>query len=89
MTYGDNSSEAFVNVDRGIGINKSSKLEGFHRNNFYGTHIIGPILPLNPLFCEYLISLAGELSTAAFKNEAMDAYNQRVKEFSDPNIRFE
>lgn len=89
MTYGDNSSEAFVNVDRGIGINKSSKLEGFHRNNFYGTHIIGPILPLNPLFCEYLISLTGELATAAFKDEAMDAYNQRVKEFSDPNIRFE
>lgn len=89
MIYGDNSAEPFIYVDRGIGINKNSKLEGFRRNNFFGTHILGPILPLNPHFCEYLISLAGETATAAFKEEAMDAYNQRVKEFSDPNIKFE
>ena len=89
MIYGDNSAEPFIYVDRGIGINKNSKLEGFRRNNFFGTHILGPILPLNPHFCEYLISLAGESATAAFKEEAMDAYNQRVKEFSDPNIKFE
>ncbi len=89
MIYGDNSAEPFIYVERGIGINKSSKLEGFRRNNFFGTHILGPILPLNPHFCEYLISLTGETATAAFKEEAMDAYNQRVKEFSDPNIKFE
>lgn len=89
MIYGDNSAEPFVKIDRGIGINKNSKLEGFRRHNFFGTHILGPILPLNPQFCEYIIALAGESATAAFKEEAMDAYNQRVKEFTDPNIKFE
>jgi CobQ-like glutamine amidotransferase family enzyme len=89
MIYGDNSGEYFVKVDRGIGINRESKLEGFRRNNFIGTHILGPILPLNPEFCEYLISLTGIKATAAFKDVAMDAYLQRVKEFSDPNIKFE
>ena len=89
MIYGDNTNEHFVQVERGIGINKTSKLEGFKRNNFFGTHILGPILPLNPLFCEYLISLTGVEATAAFKDEAMSAYKQRIKEFSDPNIKFE
>ena len=34
-------------------------------------------------------AVTGEKATAAFKAEAMDAYNQRVKEFSDPKIKFE
>ena len=89
MIYGDNSSEYFVEVERGLGINKQSRLDGFRRNNFIGTHIIGPILPLNPEFCEYLIALAGEKAIAAFKEEAMDAYKQRIAEFSDPNIKFD
>lgn len=89
MLYGDNTKQGFVQVDRGIGINRSSKIEGYRCNNFFGTHILGPILPLNPEFCEYLISLTGKAATAAFKDVAMDAYHQRVKEFSDPKIKFD
>lgn len=89
MIYGDNSDCGFVQIERGIGLNRGSKIEGFKSHNFFGTQILGPILPLNPEFCEYLISLTGEKSTAAFKEEAMAAYNQRVKEFSDPKIKFE
>lgn len=89
MIYGDNTNCGFVQVDRGIGINKNSSIEGFRLKNFFGTQILGPIIPLNPEFCEYLISLTGVKATAAFKEEAMSAYNQRVKEFSDPKIKFE
>ena len=89
MLYGQNNENYFVKVDRGIGINRESKLEGYKDHNLFVTQILGPILPLNPEFCEYLISLTGEKATAAFKEEAMDAYNQRVKEFSDPKIKFE
>ncbi len=89
MLYGDNSDECFVTVERGIGINRSSSFEGYKNHNFFATQILGPILPLNPEFCEYLISLTGETATAAFKKEAMEAYMQRVKEFSDPKIKFE
>ncbi len=89
MIYGDNTDCGFVNVERGIGINRQSKSEGFKYRNFFGTQILGPILPLNPEFCEYIISLAGENAVAAFREEAMFAYEQRIKEFSDPNIKFE
>lgn len=89
MIYGDNAKYEFVQVERGIGINRDSKIEGFRVHNFFGTQILGPILPLNPEFCEYLISLAGENATAAFREEAMDAYHQRIIEFSDPKIKFD
>lgn len=89
MIYGDNSKEAFVEVERGIGLNRESRFEGFRRNNFFGTSILGPILPLNPIFCEYIISLAGGNAVAAHRDAAMKAYEQRLSEFRDPKIKFE
>jgi len=86
--YGDNSENYFLKVLRGDGINKESKLEGFRVKNLFGTQVLGPILPLNPLFCEYLLELAGEKTEAAFRQEAMAAYNQRLQEFSDPDVKF-
>ena len=86
--YGDNSNNYFLKCARGDGINRKSTLEGMRRNNLICTQLLGPILPLNPLFCEYLIGLTGKKVTAAFRDAAMDAYNQRIKEFSDPNVVF-
>ena len=86
--YGDNSGNYFLKVLRGDGINKESKLEGFRVRNLIGTQVLGPILHLNPQFCEYLLTLAGEQATAAFREEAMAAYTQRLKEFSDPEVKF-
>jgi len=86
--YGDNANCFFVKCIRGDGINKSTKLEGIRKNNLICTQILGPILPLNPLFCEYFVALAGVNVPAAHKDAAMAAYEQRVKEFSDPNTAF-
>lgn len=86
--YGDNSKNYFVKCIRGDGINKATKLEGMRRNNLICTQIIGPILPLNPLFCEYFLSLAGVTAQAAYREAAMAAYQQRVKEFKDPKTAF-
>ena len=86
--YGDNTECYFAKCIRGIGINPESKLEGMRKNNLICTHLLGPILPLNPLFCEYLLKLAGIDAEAAFKKTAMDAYTQRLKEFNDPKIAF-
>ena len=52
MMYGDNSSSYFLQVEKGIGINEESKLEGIKKNNFIGTYLLGPILIENPLFTE-------------------------------------
>ena len=86
--YGDNTNCYFVKCIRGDGINRESKLEGMRKNNLICTEILGPILPLNPLFCEYLLSLSGISAAAAYKEAAMNAYNQRLEEFRDPNVVF-
>ena len=86
--YGDNTDNYFVECLRGVGINPKSKLEGMRKNNLLCTQIIGPILPLNPLFCEYFIGLAGIEVEAAYKDAAMRAYERRLKEFMDPSTVF-
>ena len=86
--YGDNTKNYFVKCQRGDGINRESKLEGMRRNNLMCTQILGPILPLNPLFCQYLIGLTGANEKPAFFEAAVDAYNQRLAEFRDPNVVF-
>ncbi|MBO4322003.1 MAG: hypothetical protein J5919_03305 [Clostridia bacterium] len=88
---GDNSSEYFLRVERGFGLDKNSRFEGFRRVNFIGTQLLGPILPLNPDFCAYLVSLAGGGPVdreASFYAEAKEAYDRRVAEFRDPSTAF-
>lgn len=86
--YGDNTKNHFLTCLRGIGINPESKLEGLRKNNLICTSLLGPILPLNPLFCEYFIGLAGVKVDAAYRDAAMRAYEQRLKEFSAPETVF-
>ena len=86
--YGNNEDFYFIKCLRGSGINKESSLEGMRKKNLICTQLIGPILPLNPLFCEYLISLTGTTAKAAYYDAAMDAYKQRLKEFLDPKTDF-
>ena len=86
--YGDNSENYFVKCIRGDGINRESKLEGVRRNNLICTQIIGPILPLNPLFTEYFIGLTGQKAEAAFREDAIAAYEKRLAEYHDPDVVF-
>lgn len=84
--YGDNSQNYFLKCVRGDGINRDSRLEGMRRKNLICTQLLGPLLPVNPLFCEYLIGLAGGKADAPFREAAMDAYQQRLIEFQNPKI---
>lgn len=86
--YGDNSQNYFLKCIRGIGINRESTLEGMRKNNLICTQVIGPILPLNPEFCEYFIGLTGTKAVAAYRENAMAAYEQRLKEYNDPKVSF-
>lgn len=52
-------------VEYGIGENKKNDYEGVQYNNFYGTHIIGPILSKNP---EFLKELVIKIGTKVDKN---------------------
>ena len=86
--YGDNSDCRFLSCIRGHGINTESKLEGMRKNNLICTQLLGPILPLNPLFCEYLLSLCGCDAPAAYREAAMTAYDQRLQHFENPKTPF-
>lgn len=86
--YGDNSKDYFLQCQRGVGINKESKLEGMRRNNLICTQLIGPILALNPQLCKHLLTLAGSDTQPAHWEAAMAAYEQRLKEFEDPSTKF-
>ena len=80
MMYGDNSASYFVEVEKGIGINKESKLEGIKKNNFIGTYLIGPILILNPLFTKKVLEIMGVEPNIALEEDTMAAYEVRLKE---------
>ena len=80
MMYGDNTNCYFSKVEKGIGINKESNLEGIRKNNFIGTYLIGPILILNPLFTKKIIAMMGEEPQIALEEDVMAAYEARLKE---------
>ena len=87
--YGDNTDCCFVECRRGIGINRKSKLEGMRKKNLICTQLVGPLLPLNPLFTEYLVGLTGVQAKAAYRDAALDAFQQRKKEFENPKTVFD
>ena len=77
--YGENPYP-FLKMLKGIGMNKETKIEGVHKNNFFATYHIGPLLPLNPDFTEYLVKLCDEsivLEELTFEKTAKD---KRIKE---------
>ena len=80
MMYGDNSASYFLEVEKGIGINKESKLEGIKKNNFIGTYVIGPILIQNPLLTKKILKMMGQEKEVALEDDVMAAYEERLKE---------
>ena len=52
-------TEPLFTIEKGFGSDLISQVEGFRKNNFYGTYLIGPLLVRNPKLlekiCEQLI----------------------------------
>ncbi|NLT13514.1 MAG: hypothetical protein GXY05_04140 [Clostridiales bacterium] len=83
-TYGSDGDSLFETV-RGAGRNPDVKPEGIRKNNFMATYVLGPLLIMNPLFTKYLMSLLGcGDRPLAYEEAAMDSYNLRLQEYSDP-----
>lgn len=82
QSYGENTENPFVLVEKGTGLCKESKLEGIQQNNCIATYLLGPILIINPLFTKYILSKMGvENPRLAFETEVMEAYEKRLEEF--------
>lgn len=81
-SYGDNSQEYFMQVEKGDGLNRETKYEGIRRNRFIGTYILGPILILNPDFCLHIQKELGvEEPRLVYEEAARDAYEERVRQY--------
>ncbi len=89
-TYGDDYVASLFETVRGAGRNPDVKPEGIRKNNFMATYVLGPLLIMNPLFTKHIMGLLGAGDRPlAFEEAAMDSYNLRLKEYSDPKRGFD
>jgi CobQ-like glutamine amidotransferase family enzyme len=80
---------ALFDTLRGAGRNPEDRKEGIRQNNFMATYVLGPLLIMNPLFTKHLLGLLGLNDRALpFEAAAMDSYNLRLEEYSDPKRGF-
>lgn len=74
----------FQDMFLGTGRNLKTKLEGIAFKNFIGTYLLGPLLPLNPHFTQFLLEKIGvKEPKLAFADIALKAYTIRLKEFRE------
>ena len=89
-SYGDNNASYLFDTTKGAGINPDVMKEGFRINNLFCTYLIGPVLLLNPPFAKYILKLMGiNEPTLKFEQECYDSYYARIKEFNEPDKKFE
>lgn len=71
---------------KGVGRDgKEFSHEGFRRGGLLATHLIGPLLILNPPLCKWLLRQMSCDDALAFEEAAFAAYEQRLKEFKEPD----
>ncbi len=78
-SYGENPCP-FLTMKTGVGMNKETKVEGVHKNNLFATYHTGPLLPLNPLFTDYLIRLVDSEYVGVELKYETKAHESRIKE---------
>lgn len=85
----DENDDYLFMTDRGPGLNPEIKEEGIKKNNFMATYIIGPLLILNPFFAKWLLrDLGADSDDLKFEKEAIEAYKERLEEYSDNSRGF-
>lgn len=68
-----NGISDYINeIKLGYGNDNNSKGEGIRIKNFFGTHLIGPVLVKNPQLMKYFIILIGESMDSNFKYAEVD-----------------
>ncbi len=68
-------------VIKGTGNDSESKIEGIHKNNFFGTYLLGPILIRNPYFKDALLKYIG-IDKVNTKLVDYKAYHEYLKNFN-------
>jgi len=82
MSSIDNIDSPLFKIKYGIGNNQNDDNEGFIHNNFYGTHVLGPILMKNPYLLEYIIKKECENKNVEYKKIEFNEYEIKSYEIS-------
>lgn len=77
----DIKDDYLFEVIKGTGNNLESKVEGIHKNNFFGTYLLGPILIRNPYFKDALLKYIG-IDKVNTKLVDYKAYHEYLKNFN-------
>lgn len=72
QTYLGKDQPALGTVIRGNGNNDQEKQEGARMHNIVGTYMHGPLLPLNPVLSDWLITTAAKKAFGSFNPQAID-----------------
>lgn len=75
-------------VTGGFGSSPGLSTEGFRYHNVFATSLLGPLLPLNPPFTQYLLRLMGCKGQPAFYEQAQAAYLHRIAELEQDGVCF-
>lgn len=73
-------------MERGAGRNTLVKEDGFRFKNLLATHLIGPLLPLNPYFTKWLLTKLGAQTEPAFFESALKAFEVRKQEMENQHF---
>lgn len=77
----DIKDDYLFEVIKGTGNDLKSKVEGIHKNNFFGTYLLGPILIRNPYFKDALLKYIG-IDKVNTKLVDYKAYHEYLKNFN-------
>lgn len=88
--YGDADELSFISVIKGEGMNKNSAVGGVRYKNFFGTHLLGPLLATNPDLTEFLLKLADihEAPPVSLLSTAAEAKQRRLNDFLKPGMKY-
>ena len=88
FTY-DSTAQPWFTTAKGVGRDgKDGTADGFRMGELYATHLIGPLLVLNPPLCQWVLRKIGASDTLAYPDAIMAAYEKRVAEFAEPDRNY-
>ena len=85
----ESTADPWFTTVRGVGRDGvAGAPDGFRLDQLYATHLIGPLLVLNPPLCQWVLRKIGAPDTLAYPAAIMAAYEKRVAEFAEPNRNY-
>ena len=87
FTYDCTAEPWFITV-KGVGRDGKDAADGFRAKELYATHLIGPLLVLNPGLCQWVLRKIGAPDTLAYQDAILAAYEKRIAEFAEPNRNY-